>query len=229
MVEIKNMIVDLLDKDIKDRKYPSVTLSRMLVLSFIRANFWGRHKGNFKYDIDDNLTEIIIKDSWTRQDTARMKQPSIIVSRGPTAPMELGYNNGMNYFNPGTDTSKHMDILITGITTTCLAGTIGLSEYLANEVYNVLRYFKRELMQRGVADIRNYRIDPPRPNEYFEQESKITAFQTEVQCQLYMYDWWGLRWKTEAEVSEYKERTGVDVTAYNFPPKTLEDINVVLE
>jgi hypothetical protein len=217
-----------LNTSILNNSYPPTILSRIVFLDFLQEMFFGAPSGNFRWNKDEQLTEVLIRDSWTRDTDSTGKIPLIIVSRSSMAPAEMFLNNSMSSYNIAGDNSKHADILSVNMIFTCRANDVIISETLASTVYQSIKYYKEELLRRGLMAIKNYRIDPPEPAQILPGESKIERIDTRVSCVIYMVDRWQNRWKTTEEFDNYVARTGIDprTNNINIPPHTLGAIEI---
>ena len=220
--------ISRLDEDIRNNTYPPAILVRVVFLNYLRQAYATRPIGDLKYNEDDEQTEIIIKESATLNDVAVQKRPAILITRGSMTPMNMGMNNSQNFFDVHTLTSRHIDLLTTSLGFSCISPLMLESESIASTVFGVIRYYKEDIRERGIVQIRGLRIDPPEPLEIFHSETKFEAVRTNVQAQVFTYDKWVMRPKTDAEIQDYVERTGKDPRGYNVPLNTVEEIETTV-
>lgn len=214
-----------LDSDLRDNNYPPSILVRVVFLSYLKEAFSGRRSEDYKYDPSPELTEIILKDSFNKNEDKISKKPMIILSRGPLSPLDSGIHNNILDFSPD-GSERHVDQLLTSVAFQCIATNIIESEYIASIVFGMLRYFRDDIRSKGFVGINNFRMDPPDISPYSSQDGQIEGFQTNVHCQVRMYDRWTVRWKTDEELEEYRQRTGVDPRRINIPPEIVNNIVV---
>lgn len=219
-----------LDEDVREYNYPYPVLFRVVIINFLRECFYGAAVGGYKYDPDDSKTEVVIKDG-AGETAAPGKRPAVMINRSEIVPLDKGMGNNMVFSNFNTGSSQHSDWLITNIIISCFEQNSLLSEYLANIVFSMLRYHKKELNSLGISKIRDFSIGVPQKSPYGDgdTETKITSFRCDVSMQIHLQQSWKLRWKTREEIQDYIERTGMDSTTSNVPPKIFQGADITTE
>lgn len=220
---------ELLDTDLKANSYPPIILVRLMLMKYLRFSFYGRREGDYKWNNNDIASEVLIQDVFPENDTVIGKKPLIIISRGTVVPLDRGIDNNMLMMDMSKDTSTHVDLLSVPIQISCIAGNITVSEYLASIVYGTFKYFKKDLMMMGLVSLKGFRIDSPQPSRFHNSETKIDAMETNVSMQIMVQENWKLRWKTDAEMQEYFERTGIDMRGNKIPPVGYQDITITTQ
>jgi len=216
-----------LDEDIREYNYPYPVLFRIAIINFLRECFYGAAVGGYKYDPDETKTEVIVKDGAGETSTPG-KRPAIMINRSEIVPYDRTMGNNLLFSNFNTGSSQHSDWLITNIIISCFEQNSLLSEYLANIVFSMLRYHKKELNDLGISKIRDFSIGVPQKSGYGDgdTETKITSFRCDVSAQIHLQQSWKMRWKTREEILEYIERTGTDPTTSNVPPQIFKEVDV---
>lgn len=214
-----HFIPELLDPAVRDDLYPPTILPRVVILKFLRLQFFGMKEGNFRWDRDENTTEILIKETMPEKGRI-IKRPTIVVSRGVAVPSELGLSGGLTNFNLGVDSENYSDVMNMPMQISCVSSKEMESEILANVAYNILRGFKKNLMELGLTAINRFRIDPTQPLNYQGSEAKYEAFTTNINMQVAIQHSWKIRWKTHEEMEAYYQRTGIVADKNKTPPVT---------
>lgn len=214
-----------LDPAVRNYEYPYPVLFRIVFINFLRRNFYGAYLGGYKYDPDETKTEVIIKDGHGDTETPG-KRPAIMIHRGDLQALDQGYNNNLLTEDWSSDSSSHADLLITSLTVQCFEKNAILSEYLANLVFCMIRYHKKELNGLGIAKLSDFTMSAPQKSAYGEgdTETSPTTYYCNVSMQVFLQQSWKMRWKTREEMEEFIKRTGMDPTTSNIPPEILQGV-----
>lgn len=131
-----------------------------LLVRFLQLVFETFDKGNYHWDPDEELTEIIISDQATMAAETVEKRPAIIVARGPAsfgniaidqfAGPRLNSREGfVPNFDPASGARRHTDLVAASSSFNCLSSNGPEAQRLAWICAMATRRLKRSLMRAG--------------------------------------------------------------------------------
>lgn len=144
----------------EDYKDTVASFVRNTSLRFLQLAYSQRDEGNFRYQDDEEYTEIKIADQHAFQLEATDTRPAIIAVRGQLAWQNVGMNEGMQELDRRTGVKTSTDLINGGVAFTCLS-RVGLeAETIASEVFNLFKFFRRTLKEQGFFNIRSMSLGP---------------------------------------------------------------------
>lgn len=168
-------------------------------LRFLQTAFSQRRAENFRYDDNEELTELKIADQYAFQLEAAEKKPAIIAVRGSLNWSNIGINEGMQELNMRTGEEGQTDIVTGSVAFTCLS-RVGLeAERLASDVFSLFKFFRRTLRKHGFFSIRSMSIGPEQLVEA-PGEPKLFLVSVLMTCQV--QDKWVLEPKAAAQLKK---------------------------
>lgn len=123
-----------------------------IYLTFFMDIFARRPKGEFRYTGSDSPeSELNILDVSSSSTEVIEKRPSIVLQRGPISWSRIGLDQ-LKELDIVTGTRRHVD-MISGTMTMHCSAKLGLeAERLASQVFDALKFHRRELQRRGLFD-----------------------------------------------------------------------------
>jgi len=144
-------------------KYTPVEQLRSLFVGFTQGLFDAAPAGCYHWDIDEAISEIIIRDEATVKEDVVAKRPLITFTRGPLQFYSLGLDDMMNYeFNTGKKTKS---VLVPGtMTLNCCSRVAIEAENVAWVVMEHLWLLRDLLLRAGLFEVgRQPQMGSPSP------------------------------------------------------------------
>ncbi len=132
-----------------------------LFVQFLQWVFGSFDKGNYRWDVDPELTDILITDQATVAHSVVERRPAILVARGPANYGNLSLDqfagprlNKKEGFVPNLDNEtgarRHTDLVATSASYNCLSSEGVEAQRLAHIAAMATRRLKRTLMHSGL-------------------------------------------------------------------------------
>jgi hypothetical protein len=120
-----------------------------LFIRFLQVVFHSFEKGSYRWDPDDQTTDIIISDIGTIGNDVVEKKPSIIVQRGQASWSNVSMNQ-FKSFNFETGATTHTDLIASSVVYNCMAIEGLEAQRLAWISSYSTRVLKRNLLRAGL-------------------------------------------------------------------------------
>lgn len=120
-----------------------------LFVRFLQLVFGSFEKGNYHWDEDEALTDVLISDQAVSGRDVAEKRPAIIVMRGPANFAGLAMDQFHSY-DPSTGARTHTDLVSCSVTYNCLSSEGVEAQRLAWISMMATRRLKRTLMRAGL-------------------------------------------------------------------------------
>ena len=166
-------------------------------LRFLQIAFGERPKGQYRYEDNEENTEIKIADQHAFQLDAAEKKPAIISVRGPVSWRNIGLAHGTQTMNRKIGQSERTDLLHGSVGFSCISRYGLEADQLASDVFNLFKYFRTTLMKFGFFSVKSLSLGSEQLVE-IEGEPKIFLVSVMMECQV--QDRWVLEPKSAAEL-----------------------------
>ncbi len=123
-----------------------------LVLYFLKSVYSDREPGNYKFDFDENKTEITICTEYADL-SSESKMPAIVYVRGPLLNQTSTMNNSLSHFSMNKNQSFHMNLLQMSFVLMVIHRNVSECEQIASEVFILFKAFHKELLYLGLSEI----------------------------------------------------------------------------
>lgn len=137
------------------------TFIRDTALKFMQVLYAQREPGNYHYDPDERVTDIIICDQYAEL-TVKEQRPMIVGVRGPPQWQNVAINNGMVTQDLASGSAQHTDNILGSVGISCIARNGMEAERIASDVFSAFRAFKNELQKAGFFHIRSANLSDQR-------------------------------------------------------------------
>lgn len=137
------------------------TFIRDTALKFMQVLYAQREPGNYHYDPDERVTDIIICDQYAEL-TVKEQRPMIVGVRGPLQWQNVAINNGMVTQDLASGSAQHTDNILGSVGISCIARNGMEAERIASDVFSAFRAFKNELQKAGFFHIRSANLSDQR-------------------------------------------------------------------
>lgn len=142
------------------REIPNTAIFlKRTTIEFLQILFSTREAKSFKYDDDENVTEIQISDQHVTDLEAWHTRPAIIGVRGPLSWQGMGLG-GSAFEGQSRLTGKTTfnDMLVGSMAFSCISREGTEAEEIAHLVFNSFKFFRTELQKFGFISIKSLNI-----------------------------------------------------------------------
>lgn len=123
-----------------------------LTLYFLQSIFSQRETGNYKFDSDENKTEITICTEYSDLSN-ESTMPAIVYVRGPLSNGPSTMSNSLSSLSLNTNKSYHMNLLNISSTLIVIHRNVSECEQLASELFILIKAFQIELKKLGLSEV----------------------------------------------------------------------------
>jgi hypothetical protein len=175
-----------------------------LFVRFLQVVFATFEKGNYRWNLDENNSDIIISDQATLARETVQKRPAILCARGAVSYGNIAmdqfagphYKNGtlVPNFDPTTGKRRHTDLCASTMTFNCLSKEGLEAGRLAHISGMAVRRLKRSLMKAGlhrVGEDLQIGAESP-PGAIITPEADTEIVMVSVTVPFYYQDFWSV-------------------------------------
>ena len=166
------------------------SLAKDLILKFLQDLFSEAAlydgKNEYRWSLDMAVSKILIADAFTEDLEEIEKRPAIILRRGNTGWMNTSLENRLAVsFQTGSRTFK--DMIHTDLTAECLSRNGLEAEFLADLVFQGIRFFALQIRQRGAFWVDSVAIGP---ETLIQSDSQQELTAVPVGMRLFFHQTW---------------------------------------